>query len=178
MHFLFYAAPVAVIGEGRAERLKLERTRIENGQCVMTGEFFEIPADTVISAIGYRSAPIAGLPFDAQRGIVANQAGRVEPGVYASGWCKRGSQGVIPANRSDSLAVAELIIADLAQVSSGGKAGGREIDRLLAQRGVHVVDYAGWQRINAVEVALGATNGRPREKLTRIDEMLAAATQS
>ncbi|MCX7171952.1 MAG: FAD-dependent oxidoreductase, partial [Proteobacteria bacterium] len=115
LHFLFHAAPLEVLGAGRTERLKLARTKIENGRCVMTGETFEIPADTVISAIGYRSATIPSVPFDAQRGIVANQGGRVEPGVYATGWCKRGPQGVIPANRSDSLAVAELILADLAQ---------------------------------------------------------------
>lgn len=176
LHFLFHAAPVEVLGGGRAERLKLARTKIENGRCVMTGETFEIPADTVISAIGYRSAPIPGVPFDAQRGVVANQEGRVEPGVYATGWCKRGPQGVIPTNRSDSLAVAELILADLVQAAAGSKPGGRELDRLLAQRGVRVVDYAGWQRINAAEVARGAKAGRPREKYTRIEEMLAAAT--
>ena len=175
LHFLFYAAPVAVLGAGRAERLKLERTFLENGQCVRTGETFEIPADTVISAIGYRSAPIPGMPFDAQRGIVANQAGRVEPGVYATGWCRRGSQGVIPANRSDSLAVTELILADLAQNSQGDKPGGCELDRLLKERGVRVVDYTGWQKINAAEVARGVKCGVPREKFTRIEEMLAAA---
>lgn len=176
LHFLFHAAPVEVLGGERAERLKLERTKIENGRCVMTGETFEIPADTVISAIGYRSAPIPGVPFDAQRGIVANQGGRVEPGVYATGWCKRGPQGVIPTNRSDSLAVAEMILADLAQAATGSKPGGSELDRLLAQRGVRVVDNAGWQRINAAEVARGAKAGRPREKFTRIEEMLTAAT--
>ncbi len=176
LHFLFNAAPVALLGEGRVRKLKLERTRVENGRCAMTGETYEIPADTVISAIGYRSSPFPGLPFDEQRGIVANQQGRVESGVYASGWCKRGPQGVIPANRTDSLAVAELIVADLAPGQAFRKPGGKELDRLLAQRGVRVVDYPGWQKINAAEVARGAAQGRPREKFTRIDEMLRVAS--
>jgi len=175
LHFLFNAAPVALLGEGRVRKLRLERTRIENGRCVMTGETEEIPVDTVISAIGYRATPFPGLPFDQQRGIVANQQGRVEPGVYASGWCKRGPQGVIPANRTDSLAVAEMILADLGQVQEFCKPGGKELDRLLVQRGVRVVDYSGWQKINAAEVALGVAGGMPREKFTRVEEMLAAA---
>ncbi len=151
----------------------LEKTRTENGKAVASGETFKIPADTVISAIGYRSTPFPGLPFDAARGIVASAQGRVEPGVYTAGWCKRGPQGVVPANRADSLAVAELILADFATHDTPGKPGGAMIDALLAERGAHPVDFAGWQKINAAEVAAG--EGRPREKLVGIEELLAAA---
>jgi ferredoxin--NADP+ reductase len=175
LHFLFHAAPVAVLGEGRARHLKLERTRMDGDRPVLTGETFEISADTVISAIGYRSAPFPGLPFDDRQGIVGNREGRVEPGVYTAGWCKRGPRGVIPANRTDSLAVAELIIQDVSTAAGSGKAGGVELDRLLAERGVRVVDFAGWQKINAAEIARGAAQQRPREKFTRVEELLAAA---
>ncbi len=173
VHFVFNAAPVAICGENRARELVLERTRSENGKAIPGGETFTIPADTIISAIGYRSKPLPGLPFDSARGIVANAEGRVEPGVYTAGWCKRGPQGVVPANRADSLAVAELILVDLATRQASGKRGGAQIDSMLAQRGVHPVDFAGWQKINAAEVAAG--QGRPREKLTRLEELLVAA---
>lgn len=165
IHFLFHAAPVAIRGDGRARELVLGATG---------GESFSIAADTVISAIGYRSTPFAGLPFDTARGMVANAQGRVEPGVYAAGWCKRGPQGVIPANRADSLAVAELILADLAGRTTAGKPGATMTDALLAQRSVQTVDFAGWQKINAAEVAAG--HGRPREKLVRLQDLLAAAS--
>lgn len=173
IHFLFNAAPVEIRGDGRARELVLEKTRIENGRAVAGGERFSIAADTVVSAIGYRSAAFPGLPFDAARGIVANEQGRVEAGVYTAGWCKRGPQGVVPANRADSLAVAELILADCAGREAGAKPGGAMIDALLAERGARPVDFAGWQKINAVEVAAG--QGRPREKLVRIEDLLAAA---
>lgn len=173
IHFLFNAAPIEIRGEHRARELVLEKTRIEAGKAVPDGEAFAIPADTIISAIGYRSTPFPGLPFDAARGIVASVQGRVEPGVYTAGWCKRGPQGVVPANRADSLAVAELILADLAADPPSGKPGGALIDALLAERGAHPVDFAGWQKINAAEIAAG--QGRPREKLTRIEQLLAAA---
>jgi ferredoxin--NADP+ reductase len=172
LHFVFDATPRAIRGEGRARELVLARTR-QGEQANASGETFSIPADTVISAIGYRATPFGGLPFDHARGIVANVDGRVEPGVYASGWCKRGPQGVVPANRADSLAVAELIHADLAAGRSGDKPGGTMIDALLRQRAARPVDFAGWQKINSAEVAAG--RGRPREKLTRLEDLLAAA---
>ncbi|MCF8176010.1 MAG: FAD-dependent oxidoreductase [Burkholderiaceae bacterium] len=173
IHFVFNAAPVEILGESRARELVLEKTRTENGKAVASGETFKIPADTVISAIGYRSTPFPDLPFDAARGIVASAQGRVEPGVYTAGWCKRGPQGVVPANRADSLAVAELILADFATHDTPCKPGGAMIDALLAERGARPVDFAGWQKINAAEVAAG--EGRPREKLVGIEELLAAA---
>lgn len=173
VHFVFNARPLAIHGDGRARELLLERTRVEHGRAVPGGESFAIAADTVISAIGYRSTAFPGLPFDAARGVVANNQGRVEAGVYTAGWCKRGPQGVIPANRADSLAVAELILADIAGDAPGEKPGGALIDSLLAGRGVRPVDFAGWQKINAAEVA--AAQGRPREKLVRLEDLLAAA---
>ncbi len=173
VRFLFHAAPVAILGDGRARELVLQGTRSEPGQTLPAGETFRIPADTVVTAIGYRSTPFPGLPFDAVRGIVSNCEGRVEPGVYAAGWCKRGPQGVIPANRADSLAVADLILADLAALQASHKPGGAAIDTLLAERGVRPVDFPGWQKINAAEVAAGA--GRPREKLTRLEDLLRVA---
>ncbi|MCF8197551.1 MAG: FAD-dependent oxidoreductase [Sulfuritalea sp.] len=173
VHFLFNAAPVEIRGESRAQELVLEKTHTKNGKTISSGETFSIPADTIISAIGYRSTSFPGLPFDSARGIVANTEGRVEPGVYAAGWCKRGPQGVVPANRADSLAVAELILQDFADHQTQGKSGGAAIDALLAKRGVRIVDFAGWQKINAAEVAAG--QGRPREKLVEIEELLTAA---
>lgn len=173
LHFVFNAAPVAIRGEGRAKALVLRRTRVDQGQTKVAEESFAIAAETVISAIGYRSTPFPGLPFDAARGIISHVEGRVEPGVYAAGWCKRGPQGVIPANRADSLAVAEAILTDLGARTVGGKPGGTLIDTLLAGRGARPVDFAGWQKINAAEIAAG--HGRPREKLTTIAALLAAA---
>lgn len=173
LHFVFHAAPLAILGEGRAHELLLQGTRLEHGQAVPCGENFSIPADTVVSAIGYRSAPFPGLPFDTRRGVVANTQGRVEPGVYTAGWSKRGPQGVIPANRADSLAVTELILADLATHEGPRKPGSALIDSLLAAQGAQPVDFAAWQRINAAEVAAGL--GRPREKLARLEDLLRVA---
>lgn len=173
IHFMFNATPLRILGAGRAQELVLQERIIQDGKPVSARKTFSIPADTVISAIGYRSTPFPCLPFDAARGVVAHDQGRVETGVYTAGWCKRGPQGVVPSNRADSLAVAELILADLANGGSRDKPGGAMTDALLHQRGARPVNFAGWQKINAVEMASG--HGRPREKLTRIEDLLSAA---
>lgn len=175
LRLLFNAAPGAIMGTERVAGLRLERTRLEGSRTLPTGAHFDITVGTVVTAIGYRSAPLPGVPFDAERGMVRNHNGRVESGVYCAGWCRRGAQGVIPANRSDSLAVAELILADLAQAAPASERPGvAQLDRLCAERAVTVVDQDGWLRINTAETAR-ATGGKPREKLTRIEELLATA---
>ena len=172
VHFLFNAAPKAIRGHGKVEALQVERTRVEGGRAVLTGETFELPVCAVVSAIGYRSEGFAGLPMDEARGTVRNEAGRVEPGVYVVGWSKRGPTGTVPTNRQDSIAVADLALADMAAAGETAKAGGAEIDRLLGDRGVRSVCFTDWQKINEAEAGRAAP-GRPREKFTRVGEMLA-----
>jgi hypothetical protein len=46
------------------------------------------------------------------------------------------------------------------------------LDALLAERQVRVTNWADWQRIDQAEQARGAAAGRPRAKITAIDEML------
>lgn len=175
LHFLFHAAPVAVLGQGAAAALRLERTRVADGSCIGTGAILEIPAATVVSAIGYRCDQLDGAPLDPGRGIVANDAGYVAPGLWTVGWAKRGPSGTIPTNRADSFAVAERLAADLAAAASA-KPGPAGLDAVLAARGIAVVDLAGWHRIEAAEAAR-ARLGAPREKLVTLPELLAAADE-
>ncbi len=182
VHFLFNAKPDAVLGEGRCAALRLERTRLEDGRAVGTGEFFEIPCGLVVSAIGYRMAPIEGVALDSATGGIANRDGRVDPGLYVVGWAGRGPSGVIGTNKADGDRVAELIQADFPQgggpggsgpgASRGTKPGRDALVRLLAERGVRRVGFADWERIDAAEVA-AAPPGAPRRKLTRIADLLA-----
>ncbi|GAB4167852.1 MAG: FAD-dependent oxidoreductase [Rhodocyclaceae bacterium] len=175
LHFVFNARPAAVLGSDHAEGIRLERTRTQGGRAVATGSFLEIAAGLIVTAIGYRSRPIPGIPFDEQRGTVRNDGGRVGPGVYAAGWCRRGPQGVIPANRADALEVAELVAADLrALAGQPAKPGRVALESMLRERGVRVVDAAGWKRIDAAEIARGRPL-KPREKFLTVEEMLDAA---
>jgi len=168
LHFIFYARPVEVLGGDRVEGLRLERTRVEGGRAVGTGETFDIPCGLIVSAIGYRMPAIAGLPIDPDTGVIRNSDGRVEKGVYTVGWARRGPTGVIGTNKSDGDIVARHIVEDVGQ---GGKPGRAALEALLREHGVHWVSFADWQRIDAAEVA-AAPPGAPRRKLIRIKDML------
>jgi len=45
---------------------------------------------------------------------------------------------------------------------------------MLQSRGVQVVSFADWQKLDALEQAAGKSRGAPREKFTRIPDMLDA----
>ena len=170
--FDFFAAPVAVEGDGRVEQVVVERTAIgADGGTTGTGETYRVAAALVVSCIGYRTAPIEGVPYDTGLGRFANQEGRIAPGLYAVGWARRGPTGTIGTNRPDGFQIADHIAADT--TGDSGKAGGEGLDRLLAARGVEVVGFADWRRIEAAEVA-AARAGAPREKFVAIAAMLAA----
>jgi ferredoxin--NADP+ reductase len=169
VHFVFYASPVEVLGGEHVEGLRLERTRIEGGRAVGTGEFFEIDCGLVVPSIGYRSVPVPGAPFDERACVVPNDDGRVADGLYAVGWIKRGPTGIIASNRPDGVTAADHIRADL---GAGSKPGRETLETLLNERQVRVISYADWQKIDAAEVA-AATPPAPRRKLVTLDDMLA-----
>ncbi|MEI9851827.1 MAG: FAD-dependent oxidoreductase [Sphingomonas sp.] len=170
--FDFLAMPVAIEGEGRVERVIVERTLLDAaGRASGTGETYAIPASLVVSCIGYRTPPIAGVPYDETAGRFANDEGRVLPGLYAVGWARRGPTGTIGTNRPDGIAVVDKVAEDIG--GGTGRPGRAGLDELLAARGVDVVTFRDWQRIEAAEIA-AAREGSPREKFTSIAALLAA----
>ena len=170
VHFLFFSNPVEILGGERVAGVRFEKTRVEKGRASGTGEFFEIKCGLVIPAIGYYSLPVPGVPFEGGKAV--NKEGRIEPGLYAVGWIKRGPSGVIGTNKPDGDAAAEQIAADT-QDKSAGKAGRAGLEALLAERNVRVVSFADWKRIEAAETARAAPPA-PRRKFATVAEMLAA----
>lgn len=171
VHFSFFASPVAILGTGRVEGVRLERTVVDqNGAVSGTGEHFEVACQLVVTCIGSRAHPIDGLPFDERRGIIVHDEGRVAPRLYAAGWLKRGAVGTIGTNKNDSLGVAELIVSEWA---SSGRPGREGIDRLLRERNLQVVSLPDWRIIERLEVE-AAPDGAPRRKFVTPDAMLSA----
>jgi ferredoxin--NADP+ reductase len=170
--FDFYAAPVRIEGEGKVESVVVERTELdEELRSRGTGETYTIPASLVVSCIGYRTPPIEGVPFEHGRGRFANDEGRILPGLYCVGWARRGPSGTIGTNRPDGYTIVDLIAEDVG--AGGGKQGRIALDALLAQRGVEVVTFRDWKKIEEAE-ADRAREGSPREKFVAIEEMIAA----
>lgn len=191
IHLRFLVSPVEVTGEGgRVSGVRLERNRLEAGKWGLsargTGATEELPAGLVVRAIGYRSLPLPDLPFDERSATIPNARGRVvdpatgtpKPGLYVAGWVKRGPTGLIGSNKPCGAETAAAMLEDLPGLAPATEPDPGAVDRLLAGRGVRVVSFADWQRLDRVETERGAPNGRPRVKLGTIAEMLAALDES
>ncbi len=176
----FLLSPVELRGRSRLESVVLERNRLEGPpfeqRAVGTGERIEQPCGLLFRSIGYKGVAIPGVPFDPRQGVfptaegrIVDPSGAVVPGLYASGWIKRGPTGIIGTNRADSVATVNSLLADLPLLDHGPKPGAEGLEAL---RRVRVVGYDDWLVIDRAEVARGTPKGKPREKFTRTAEML------
>jgi ferredoxin--NADP+ reductase len=135
-------------------------------------------------AIGYHGIPVDDLPFDESHGVVPNADGRVltapdadpVPGVYVTGWIKRGATGGIGMNRLDGQYTARAVLDDYTRRALHQPRSPRErIAPLIAGRGANRIDADGWNRIDNAEKSAGRTQGRRRVKLVRIQDLEDAA---
>lgn len=175
IEFVFMAAPHALIGTGQVEAIEVERTRLVDGRPVGTGEFRRIAAGLVVSCIGYRTEPVPGVPFDERAGRFANTEGRIAPGLYCVGWARRGPSGTIGTNRPDGFGVIEKVAEDFARAPTDAapRAGSDGFDALARERGLDVVTFGDWKRIEQAETAR-ARSDAPREKFVDIAAMMRA----
>jgi NADPH-dependent glutamate synthase beta subunit-like oxidoreductase len=172
MVFDFFARPVAIEGDGKAERVIVERTELDDkGAARGTGETYEVPASLVVSCIGYSTPRMDGVAYDERGGKFLNQQGRIADRLYAVGWARRGPTGTIGTNRPDGYEVADRIAAETPAGSSGEREGAAGLKRLLESRGVMPTDYDDWRKIEETETAR-ARPGSPREKFVRVKEWL------
>jgi len=184
----FLTSPVAIEGSDKVEALVVERNELisdDDGslRARPTGETERLETGIVLRAVGYVGKPLPGVPFDDRRATVLNEGGRVLepesrkpiPGLYAAGWIKRGPSGVIGTNKKCAQETTDRLFEDYA--AGVLPAPTTTPEALLAQlrQRVNVVDYSGWEAIDAHERALGESNGRPRVKLVRRHEQLERA---
>jgi ferredoxin/flavodoxin---NADP+ reductase len=185
----FRASPVAILGEDRVEAVEIAHNLLEpdgrgSVRAVATDEREVIPCGVVFRSVGYRGVALPAVPYDESTGTIPNDGGRVltadgvpVAGVYCAGWIKRGPTGVIGTNKKDAAETVELLLED-ARAGRLRARSGESVDDLLAERGVYVVMYGGWESIDAAEKARGEPQGRPRVKLATWDELLAASRGS
>lgn len=173
----FHSAPVEVRDDGDGPTAQgtghVTGVRVSGNAGEVT-----IPTGMLLRAIGYRGAPLPGLPFDETSGTVPHENGRVKgrPGTYVVGWIKRGPTGGIGANRA---CAAETVTSLLDDAASGSlptpPSTGKAFRRLARRRSRHVVDARGLAAIDRAEQARGSRTGRPRSKLATVPELVAAS---
>ncbi|MFC5728168.1 MULTISPECIES: FAD-dependent oxidoreductase [Nocardioides] len=179
IHLHFLEQPVEIVGDdGAVGALRTERTRpVGDGSVEGTGEVTEWPAQAVYRAVGYRSTPLPGLPFDDRNAVIPNDGGRVLDldgapiaGTFVTGWIKRGPVGLIGHTKSDA---AETVAHLLAETTLTARSRDRkDVDAYFAERDVDVVTHESWERIDQHEIALGEAAGRIRIKVAEREEML------
>lgn len=172
INFDFFAAPVAIEGNGKVERIIVEQTELDDRlRSIGTGKTYALDCSLIITCIGYQTPPIEGVPYEHGRGRFANVEGRILPGLYCVGWARRGPSGTIGTNRPDGYNIIDAVTADVGVGSAkNGRVG---LDMLLDQRGVKVVTFTDWKKIEEAEIAR-ARDGAPREKFVRVEDMIAA----
>ena len=184
----FNSAPTEILGEdGKVKAIRVERTETgADGRMHRTGEFTDYPVEAVYHAIGYRPAEAPGIAYDEHGAHLANangdgritadvDGGDVRERLYATGWAKRGPVGLIGSTKSDALAIVTNMLEDLAKAAEGGRVAAdrdpESIDRLLAERGIRPIDFAGWKKVDAFERAEGAKEGREHKKVIDPEQM-------
>lgn len=182
LHLHFYANPVEVVGDdnGNVAAFRYERTRPDGkGGVVGTGEMREIEVQALYRAIGYFGSPLPEIPFDEKKGVFPNHEGQVLdasgkhiPGIYATGWIKRGPVGLIGHTKSDAMETISHVIEDQATWWSPAEPEEGAIVDLLDQRGVEYTTVEGWAALDDYERKLGEKHDRERIKVVERDEML------
>lgn len=181
IHLHFLHRPAEVLGQdGHVVGLRTERTALTgDGNVRGTGEYHDWPVEAVYRAVGYFGSPLPQVPFDEDDGVIPNAEGRVldaggqpVPGLYCTGWIKRGPVGLIGHTKSDAQETVRHLVEDLERLPAPVDRDPAAVDALLASRGVDVVPWTGWQLLDAYEQQLGATQGRERVKVVPREEMV------
>lgn len=182
----FFESPVEILGEdGKVVGLKTERTEFtEDGNVRGTGKYTEWPVQSVYRAVGYRSDAMNDVPFDAERAVIPNDGGHVLnedghiiPGLYTTGWIKRGPVGLIGNTKGDAKETTEMLLADYASGSLTPPAKPEEeaVIEFLESKNIPYTTWGGWHKLDAAERALGEAEGRERKKIVEWNDMVTHA---
>ena len=180
IHLHFLHRPTEILGEDRVAGLRTARTALAgDGSVAGTGQMHDWPVQAVYRAVGYFGSPLPGLPFDEVAGVIPNVEGRVVgpdgqalPGVYTTGWIKRGPVGLIGHTKSDANETIGHLVSDSESLERAPEREPDAVVAMLIDRGLDPVLWDGWARLDAYEQALGVAQGRDRVKVVAREEML------
>ena len=186
LYIHLFENPVEILGEdGKVVGLRTERTELTgDGNVRGTGKFTDWPVQAVYRAVGYRSEPVEGVPFNDHKAVIPNDgghvldaAGEIVPGLYATGWIKRGPVGLIGNTKSDAKETTGMLVEDwqAGKLTPAKKRDPQAVVDFLRSRNIAVTTWDGWYQLDAAEKALGEAEGRERKKIVEWDEMVSHA---
>lgn len=192
LHLRFLVSPTEILAgaDGKVAGLVLEKNRLEikpDGAVAAhgTGETEVLEAGMVLPAIGFVAGHIAGVPYDEKMCTIANEDGRVVDAAsrsvianeYVVGWACTGPHGLIGSHKPASAHVVGHMLADGAGLEARALPERDAIVSLLHGRGVQIVSFDDWKRLDEVEVARGMRHGAPRDKVVDVEAMLEVLAQ-
>ena len=182
LHLHFLQSPHEILGEdGKVVGLRMERNKLDgNGGIIGTGEYVDYPVQAVYRAIGYFGSELPEIGYDDKRGVITNVEGRVVdengevvPGLYASGWIKRGPVGLIGSTKSDALETITHLLEDRENLYTATEPDAEAFSAYLDSKGIKYTTWEGWHRLDDHEKALGAASkdaaGEPRARVKVVD---------
>nr|WP_239478957.1 FAD-dependent oxidoreductase [Rothia sp. ZJ1223] len=182
LHLHFLQSPVEVLGEdGKVVGIKMERNELDGkGGVRGTGDYTEYPMQAIYRAVGYFGSELPEVPFDERRGIISNNEGRVTdengehiPGLYASGWIKRGPVGLIGHTKGDALETITHLLEDRENLYTATEPNADALTDYLDSKGIEYTTWEGWHKLDDHEKALGAAAkdaaGEPRARVKVVD---------
>lgn len=201
LHFFESPVEVKVDDNGQVTSFVTERTELTgDGRVQGTGNFNEWPVQAVYRAVGYKSDRVDSLPWDENSNVLPNVGGRVLtegptadgiagvpgtadpeaekreriPGVYTTGWVRRGPVGLIGNTKGD----ANEAVANLLEDHANGigfnpaKPTEEDVEKWLADKGIEYTTWEGWYALDKHERELGEAEGRERKKVREIADMV------
>ncbi|MDK1326870.1 FAD-dependent oxidoreductase [Arthrobacter sp. zg-Y1143] len=173
LHLHFLHSPVEIYDDaanpGKVAGMKFERTELDGtGNVRGTGEMVDYPVQAVYRAIGYFGSELPEVGYDERRGVIPNEGGRVinedgtpVPGIYTTGWIKRGPVGLIGHTKGDALETIGFLLEDRLNLPAASHPDPSSIIELLEERGVKYTTWEGWLKLDAYERSLGASYIHP-----------------
>jgi ferredoxin--NADP+ reductase len=191
LHLRFLASPVELLddGAGGVGGMRIVHNELyvsDDGSLRprATDRFEELDVDMVFRSVGYRGVPVAGVPFHERWGVIPNEEGRVidpqsnepVPGLYASGWIKRGPSGVVGTNKPDAGETVDRMLEDVraSALHSPRHPERGAVEARIREAQPELVTWKDWERLKRIEDERGAEQGRPRVKFTSLAEIRAA----
>jgi ferredoxin/flavodoxin---NADP+ reductase len=194
LRFRFLCSPQAIHGDaaGRIDRLTVaENVLFERDgsiACKATEQSAGLDVDTMIFAIGDVADPAVGLPYNRDSYVINPdqsdpkraayelfdpQTGKVLEGMYAVGWARKASDGLVGIARHDAEVGATHVLKYL-ETAGGNHVSAAQVQRFLEGKGLRAVSKADLECLGRAEEQEAQTRGMAWFKFAEDQAMLAA----
>jgi ferredoxin/flavodoxin---NADP+ reductase len=189
VNFRFQVSPteLSLNDGGRVQSVRVCHNELEFGetrsQITATDKTSVLPSELLIRSVGYRGRALADVPFHEKWGLVpsdemgrvTDMAGNIVPGLYVSGWMRRGPSGVIGTNKKDAQEVGKTLLEDNLATTVSSQEDFENWRQGLLLNGA--ISKSDWSELDGWEQREGEKLGKPRRKLVTLEQVKQALSE-